>query len=305
MNQRIAVVGSLNVDFVLTMGRFPAPGETIVGRDFAVFPGGKGANQAYAAGRLGGLVAMVGQVGHDAYAGWLRQGLADTGVDVAGVRTDTTVSSGIALIAIDASGQNQIVIVPGSNGTFAPDRLPGHLLGAAKFVLLQLEIPLETVQAAARLAKAAGATVILDPAPARPLPDDLLRLVDYLTPNETELVTLTGGGHTGPMDRAEAARRARLLPVPNVIVKMGATGALWVQGPREHFWPAFAVTAVDSTAAGDAFNGAFAVALAEGQSVESAGRFAAAAAGYSVTRKGAQPSMPTRAEVDEMLRATP
>ncbi|MBY0522729.1 MAG: ribokinase [Gemmataceae bacterium] len=299
MSAPIAVVGSLNVDFVLTMRRFPASGETLIGNDFSVFPGGKGANQAYAVAKLGGAVRMIGQVGNDAHADWLKQHLASAGVDVAGIATDPNVSTGIAFIAIDAAGQNQIVIVPGANGTFAAVRLRPL---AAKIVLLQLEIPMATVVAAARSAHASGATVVLDPAPAQELPAELLPFVHYLTPNETELRTLTGA--PGALDRAEAIRQARLLRergARSVIVKLGAAGALLVGDGREHFWPALPVDAVDTTAAGDAFNGAFAAALAAGDDEITAGRFATAAAACSVTRRGAQPSMPTRAEVTALL----
>jgi ribokinase len=307
MSALIAVVGSLNADFVYTAQRFPAPGETVTGNDFAVFAGGKGANQAFAAARLGGRVNMLGQVGNDTHATWLKENLAGAGVNVSGVLTDPAVSSGVAVIGIDGSGQNQIVVVPGSNGTFSVDRLSasaGALAGAA-LVLLQLEIPLETVAAAAWRAKEAGATVILDPAPAHSLPSELLHSVDYLTPNETELAALTGGPIGAGQSRAEIAARAqrlRQLGAAKVLVKMGAAGALVVSGTGEHFWPAFAVEAVDSTAAGDAFNGAFAAALAEGRPEIEAGRFAAAAAGCSVTRRGAQPSMPSRAEVEALLK---
>ncbi len=302
----IAVVGSLNVDFVLTVWRFPAPGETLVGSDFATFPGGKGANQAYAAARLGAAVSMIGQVGDDAHGPWLRQHLAAAGADVAHVRSDAAVSTGVAVITIDGAGQNQIVIVPGANGTFTAERLEASAAGleSAAFVLLQLEIPLPTVTAAARRAREAGAIVILDPAPAQELPGELLRWVDYLTPNETELTALTRGQPAAVLDRAEAAQRARQLRdlgARNVIVKMGAKGALLLSEAGAHFWPAIPVQAVDTTAAGDAFNGALAAALAEGRSILEAGRWATAAAACSVTRRGAQPSMPTRAEVEALL----
>jgi len=197
MDSHIVVVGSLNADFVINLARFPVPGETVISNDFALFPGGKGANQAYAAARLGANVSLVGQVGNDVHAQWLKQHLASAGVNVSHVHQDGQdgeVPSGMAVVTIDASGQNQIVVVPGANGAFGVERLERSrdLIASARFVLLQLEIPLETVTAAARIAKAAGALVILDPAPARVIPDDLLALVDYLTPNETELAILTG-----------------------------------------------------------------------------------------------------------------
>ena len=212
--------------------------------------------------------------------------------------------TGVALITVDASGQNQIVLVPGANGAFTPDRfVPAEsALARARVVLLQLEIPLETVLAAARAARRAGATVILDPAPAQALPDALVALADYLTPNETELASLTGDGAV--RDEGDVrARAAQLLArgAARVLVKWGARGAALLTRDDEHWWPAHAVQVVDTTAAGDAFNGAFAVALAGGGSPATAGLFATAAAGLSVTRPGAQPGMPSRREVEQFL----
>jgi ribokinase len=309
MTARIVVVGSLNADFVIRMARFPQAGETVAGSHFAVFPGGKGANQAYGVARLGGAVSMVGQVGDDTNAAWLKQHLAAGGVDVAHVQTDAAVSTGVAVIEIDESGQNRIVIAAGSNGTLTPQRLQASeaVIASAQFLLLQLEIPLPSVLAAARIAHQAGGVVVLDPAPANPLGSELLQCADYVTPNESELATLTGGACAGSMDRGEAASRAarlRELGARKVIVKLGSQGALLVSDAGEHFWPAFAVTAVDTTAAGDAFNAAFAWALAEGQSEIQAGRFATAAAACSVTRPGAQPSMPRREEAEALLAQT-
>jgi ribokinase len=305
MNSRIVVIGSLNADFVINLPRFPVLGETVLGDSFKVFPGGKGANQAYGAARLGGQVSMAGQLGNDTLADWLKQNLASVGVDVTHVHRDPTVASGIANIMVDADGQNQIVIVPGANGGFGIDQLARshELIAAAGFVLMQLEIPLATVELAARLAKGAGACVILDPAPAQQLSDSLLACVDYLTPNETELAILTSS-LPGPLTRERATQLARTLHqrgAKKVIVKMGAQGALLVGNREEQFWPATPVEVVDTTAAGDAFNAAFAFALATGMSEWTAGRFATAAAACSVTRSGAQPSMPSRAEVEALL----
>lgn len=306
MNEQIVVIGSLNLDYVINLFRFPSPGETVTGDDFAVYPGGKGANQAFAAARLGAQVWMIGQVGNDPQGDILRQNLESAGVDTTYLQHDKDASSGIALITIDASGQNQIIIVPGSNGTFTTAHLSScaELIAGAGLVLLQLEIPIVTVQAAAEHAHKGGALVMLDPAPAHQLTDELLSLVDYLTPNETELATLTGVVHSENTSRDETTRQASELlrrGAKNVIVKMGARGALLVGQDENHFWPAVPVAAVDTTAAGDAFNGAFAVALASGKSTQDAGRFAAAAAACSVTRKGAQASMPTRQQADELL----
>jgi ribokinase len=304
MPNRIVVVGSLNADLVARLDRFPAPGETVAGRDFAVIPGGKGANQACAAARLGGDVAMIGRVGADAYAELLRRSLASAGVDVSQVLEDPSTTTGVALITVEASGQNEIVIVAGANGRLTVvdlERSDG--LATAAVVLLQLEIPLPTVQAAARLAHRAGAQVILDPAPAAPLPDDLLRDIDYLTPNEVELAALVGGERAE--GRAEAARQARVLVgrgARNVVVKRGEKGALLVGAAGETEWPAFRVQAVDATAAGDAWNGAFAFAMARGDAPVEAGWLATAAAAVSVKRHGAQPSMPTLAETEALMR---
>lgn len=305
MNSRIVVVGSLNADFVINLDRFPLPGETLVGRDFTVFPGGKGANQACGAARLGGEVIMLGQVGNDVQADFLKNNLASVGVDVSHIGRDPNVSSGIATITIDASGQNEIVIIPGSNGTFGPEQLhkSRDVVARAGYVLLQLEIPMPTVLLAARLAKEAGAAVILDPAPAQPLTDELLSLVDYVTPNETELGILTSssGQNLTPSLARQKASELRARGASKVIVKMGSQGALLLGQNQEEFWPAIPVKAVDTTAAGDAFNAAFAFGLARGQSETEAGRFATAAAAFSVTRPGAQPSMPTLGQVENLL----
>jgi ribokinase len=304
MSAPIIVVGSLNADLVVHLPRFPRPGETLSGDAFARFPGGKGANQAYAAARLGGRVAMVGQVGADDHGGWLAGHLAAGGVDTACVLRDEQAPTGVALITVDAAGQNQIVLVAGSNGSFTPDRLApvAPVLRGARLVLLQLEIPLETVIAAARIARQAGALVILDPAPARNVPDTLLELANYVTPNETELVVLTGGGDLH--DEQDVRRRAAQLLArgsAGVLVKLGARGAVLIGPQGEHWWPAHVVPVVDTTAAGDAFNGALAVALTEGQPLDRAGRFATAAASIAVTRAGAQTSMPGREDVDRVL----
>lgn len=310
MDSRIVVVGSLNMDLVIRMRRFPLPGETIVGTDFGTFQGGKGANQAYAAARLGGNVQMVGQVGNDSYAEELKQQLAFVGVEVSSVGRDPDVSSGIAVISIDADGQNQIVIIPGANGTFGVEQLARtqDVIAGARIVLLQFEVPIETVTAAARQARKTEALVILDPAPARQISDELLGLADFITPNETELAWLVDDSPGGDFNGEHAAEKAqRLLArgANRVIVKMGASGALLVARGYQHFWPAVPVEAVDTTAAGDAFNGAFAVALASGKNELEAGQFATAAAACSVMRRGAQASMPSHQEVDALLLQQP
>jgi ribokinase len=301
MRSEIVVVGSLNADLVTRLERFPAPGETVTALDFAVHPGGKGANQAYAAARLGGRVAMLGCIGPDAYGERLTQSLQSAGVDVGPVNRDAEAPTGLALITLDPSGENQIVVVPGANARLTPELVQAQAarIAAAAVVLLQLEVPLDAVLAAARLARDGGATVILDPAPARPLPASLLGCVDFLTPNQSELQTLTGHAVGGPAE--QAARSLADGGSLRVIVKMGEAGALLVEPNGHAFWPALRVEAVDATGAGDCFNAALAVALAEGRPLPEAGRLATAAGALCVTRAGAQPSMPTRQEVESAL----
>jgi ribokinase len=301
MRSDIVVVGSLNADLVTRLDRFPAPGQTVAALDFAVHPGGKGANQAYAAARLGGKLSMVGCLGQDAYGELLAQSLRDVGVNLSGVTREADAPTGMALIAVDASGENQIVVVAGANARLDPKRLEvsESSLTTAAVVLLQLEVPLATVVAAARIAHAGGAIVILDPSPAQPLPRELLACVDYLTPNQSELQTLTGRAVGSQVDRA--ARDLASGTSFKVIVKMGEAGALLVDGDRQDVWLSVRVAAVDTTGAGDAFNAALAVALSEGRSLADAGRWAVTAGALSVSRAGAQPSMPTREEVEKTL----
>jgi ribokinase len=307
VNLDLVVVGSLNADFVVRVDRFPAPGETLRGHRFDVLAGGKGGNQAAAAARLGGRVAMVGQVGGDAQGAWLRTSLVAAGVDVRGVSTDDSVSSGVALITTDAAGQNEIVVVAGANGTFTPERLApaAMLLRQASVVLLQLESPMATVERAAADARAAGATLLIDPAPAADVPNQLLGLASLVTPNESELAVLAAAPVLdGPTPEDEIDRRAQQLLARGaeaVLVKLGGRGARLMTPSQRIAWPAFPVDVLDTTAAGDAFNGALAVALAEGAELADAIRFACAAGALSVTRAGAQPSMPTRDEVERLL----
>jgi ribokinase len=301
MRSEIVVVGSLNADLVSRLERFPVPGETVTALAFAVHPGGKGANQAYAAARLGAKVSMLGCVGQDAHGELLTRSLQGAGVDVSLVSREDGVPTGMALITVDASGENQIVVVPGANARLGVELVRANeaRIAAAAVVLLQLEVPLSAVEAAARIARGGGAIVVLDPAPAQPLPMSLLRCIDFLTPNQGELQTLTGRA-VG----SQAEHAARSLMDGNglrVVVKMGDRGALLVEADRQSFWPAVKVEATDATGAGDAFNAALAVALAEGRPLSEAGRLAVAAGALCVTRAGAQPSMPTRQEVEAAL----
>lgn len=303
MNASITVVGSLNMDFVVQVGALPLPGETVIGGGFRTLPGGKGANQACAAGRLGGRVRMVGRVGDDAVGEQLRANLEVAGVDAGGVRSTAATPSGVALIVVQEGGQNQIVVAPGANGLVTPADVDWALESLdGGYLLLQLETPLDAVETAAALGRSRGATVVLDPAPARPLPDRLLASVDCLTPNESEAMMLLGRreGTVTIADAPEVARALRTRGAHTVLLKLGEKGAFLDDGVRAQHVPSFRVQAVDATAAGDTFNGALAVALGEGRPLADAVRFANAAAALSVTRIGAQASIPTRAEVDAL-----
>jgi ribokinase len=304
MAASIVVIGSLNMDFVFDVERLPMPGETILGRGFRTVPGGKGANQAYAAAKLannGTVVRMVGRVGADSFGGALKANLAAAGVDVSSVLETESAATGVACIHVDEAGQNSITVAPGANGALSTRDI-GPLDGA-RCVLLQLEIPLETVAEGLLIARRQGAIGILDPAPARMLSKDILELVDIATPNETE-ACLLAGVPPSRLNVAEAAAigtRIRALGVKSVIVKIGDQGCVYCSADATFAVPSFPVRAVDSTAAGDTFNAALAVALVEGRPIEDALRFANAAAAVSVTRTGAQTSAPARDDVESLL----
>ncbi|WP_433501177.1 ribokinase [Sphaerimonospora sp. CA-214678] len=291
----ISVFGSANMDLVAYVPVAPRRGETVTGRAFRSVPGGKGANQAIAAARAGARVAFLGAVGDDAFGPELRRALTDAGVDVARLRT-VPGPSGIAHIVVDDAGGNSIIVVPGANGTVTgPDPADLAVIARSDALLLQLELPLEAVTAAAR---AARVPVVLTPAPARELPDDLLDAVDLIVPNEHEAVALTGAADP------ESALAALLERVPEVAITLGARGVLY--GSRDGLRlrvPAPPVPVVDTTAAGDTFAGTLAVARAEGREPESALRFATSAAALSVGRRGASTSMPHRPEIDRLLRS--
>ncbi len=300
----IVVVGSINMDLVASARRIPAPGETILGSAFHTYPGGKGANQAVAIGRLGYPVRMIGRVGQDSFGAELRAHLQTAGVELGGVESIEG-SSGIALIVVSETGENSIVVTPGANAALTPSDVEDNIetIHGAGLVLTQLEIPIETVECLARICAREQIPLILDPAPACELPRHLLQHVAWLTPNETEAAFY--GGYAQPDAQATPAALARLLMskgAQHVILKLGQRGAYVASaaGLGQHI-PAFPVEVLDTTAAGDAFNGAFATGLMLGKSPFGATRFAAAAASLSVTRRGAQASMPTRAEVESLL----
>ncbi len=298
----IVVFGSINMDLVVRTPRLPAPGETLTGHTFFTAPGGKGANQAVACARLGAPTRMVGRVGDDLFGEQLRASLRTAGVQDDGVLTAPG-PSGVALIAVDDAAENTIVIVPGANGAVGGDDISRleQALDGARVLLLQLEVPMAMVVAAARAARARGVTVMLDPAPALPLPDELWALTDILTPNESEAAALTGIPVRDEQSAAAAARALLARGVRTVIIKLGARGALVADTDNTRMWPAFTVTPVDTVAAGDAFNGGLATALSEGRSFEEAIRWGLAAGALSVTKPGAQPSMPDRRELLELL----
>jgi ribokinase len=295
------VVGSLNMDLVARAPRLPQPGETLAGSTFAQVAGGKGGNQAVAAARLGARVAMLGCVGADANGAQLRAGLAAEGIDCAALETSPSAPTGVALIVVDDSSQNAIVIIAGSNGEVTPETVARHeaALANADVVVCQLETPPAAVHAALASARRLGKTVILNPAPATgPLTTEWFSLIDYLIPNELEAATLTDLPVDSPEDAARAALALRSAGARNVLVTLGERGVLAaLEGAEPTLYAAQKVAAVDTTAAGDTFIGALAAQLSHGEAIDTAIRFAQRAAALSVTRAGAQTSIPTLAEL--------
>ncbi|MBN2118875.1 MAG: ribokinase [Anaerolineales bacterium] len=293
----ILVIGSLNADLVVRAAHFPGPGETISGEDLQIIPGGKGANQAVAAARQGTSVAMVGRVGNDSFGPGLIDNLKQNNVNTSHVQVDSKAATGTAIIVLDANGQNSIVLSPGGNGKVSPADLDSVSFSDHKLLLLQLEIPVETVFSAARYAKANGLRVLLNPAPARSLPDELIALPDFLLPNESELSLLTDQPIHDLPSAEKAAKTLLGRGAQNVIVTLGANGALIVTKEMTKHVPAFEVEVVDTTAAGDAFIGGFASALLQNKLLEEAVRYGCACGALAATKFGAQPSLPTREAV--------
>ena len=302
----IVVVGSINMDLVAQMVRLPRPGETVHGDGFQTIPGGKGANQAVAAARLGARVTMIGRVGDDSFGETLKRSLEEHGVSTEHVLVTEGCSSGVALIGVEATGANSITVVAGANGQLTPLDVESRadVIAAADVLIVQLETPLDTVAAAIRLAREVGVRTILDPAPAPtgPLPAELLA-VEILSPNQTEAEALTGIAVHDVASAGTAARRLRELGAKAVVLKLGELGAFMLDdvGREEHV-SARAASVVDTTAAGDAFTAGLAVALAEGRSLSDAARFGCAAGTLACTKFGAQPAMPLREEVTRWLK---
>lgn len=303
-SRRIVVVGSSNTDMIIKLDRIPRPGETILGGAFVMAAGGKGANQAVSAARAGGEVAFIARVGLDMFGDQAVAGFVKDGIDVSHVYRDSKAPSGVGLIFVDKDGENSIAVASGANARLSPAdvRKAGKHFRGARVLLMQLEVPPESVLVAALLAAQSGARVILNPAPARPLPDRLLRYVSILTPNETEAEMLTGIKIRSDSAAAKAASRLRGHGVRTVILTLGARGAFVASDGILQLVPGFKVKVMDTTGAGDVFSGALSVALAEQQPLVQAVRFANAAAAISVTRLGAQPSAPSRPEIERLLK---
>ncbi len=299
----IVVVGSLNMDLVTRTARRPERGETLLGESFEMFVGGKGLNQAIAAARQGAAVRMVGRLGADDFGRRLRQTMGAEGIDAQYVAEDATTSSGIATIVIDGEGDNSIIVVSGANGHVGPADVEraADAISGADVLMLQLEVPLDAVLRAAQIARAAGVRVLLNPAPARELPDELLRLVDVLTPNETETQMLTGLRIDDDESAARAADALLGRGVGAAVLTLGARGALLADGAQHRRIPGYSVEVVDTTAAGDAFCGALAAQLARGTALAEAIRYANAAGALATTVLGAEPAMPRLEAVEKLV----
>jgi ribokinase len=303
---RIVVVGSSNTDMLVSAPHIPSPGETLLGGDFLMLPGGKGANQAVAAARLGAEVTFIARVGDDVFGDRSVANIGAAGVNTDYMIRDPHAPSGVALICVAEDGQNSIVVAPGANARLMPEDVDAAraAIEECDAVLLQFEILLETVAHTAAMARSLGKRVILNPAPGRAISEDFLRGIDVITPNEHEAATLLGWPTDVPLDGEAAARGLLGVGVGTVVVTLGGSGVVAASGNRIYSAESHAVDVIDTTAAGDCFTAALAVAICEGRPLDVAVDFANAAAAISVTRQGAQPAMPTRAEVEDFLQRT-
>ena len=303
MSHRILVVGSINMDLVIRAPHIPLTGQTLIGEEFLTFPGGKGANQAVAARRLGGEVRMVGKVGKDSFGKALVKNMVSEKVDVSGVASITGVSSGVALIVVDTEGQNTIVVSSGANMSLRPEDLQGFrdYFSWAEVAVFQLESPIETVLEGVKMAKNKGIPVILNPAPARALPPEIWKMIDIFVPNETEAAVLSCGLGSN-LGIEETSRGFLTKGVKEVIISLGGKGCYYDSGKESFFLPAFQVHAIDSTAAGDAFVGALAVGLTSGWNTKRRLLFASASGALACTHKGTQSSLPRKEEVESFLK---
>lgn len=304
MGSKIVVVGSLNMDMVVKIDQRPQKGETVLGSEMFMSAGGKGANQAYAAALLGGDVTMVGCLGEDVFADKLKDNLANAGVDVSHIETRKDAASGTAFISIDWEGDNSIIVAPGANNLLSVGLVQEKesLIKNAGLLIVQLETPLDAITEAVRIAKENGVPVLLDPAPAQKLPAELLAMVDYITPNETEMFILTGIEVKDTKTAQVAAAKLLEQGVKTVVAKMGGKGVTVVNPNRTSYIEGYKVDVADTTAAGDAFAGAVGACLVEGTDIWSAAHFGNAVGALTVTRLGAQASIPTRAEVEAFIK---
>ncbi len=303
MGKKIVVVGSSNADMIIKVPHVPVPGETIIGGKFSIAAGGKGANQAVAAARAGGDVTFIARIGEDMFGQQAKDGFVKDNINVDHVLTDKDAPSGVALIFVGEDGENSIAVASGSNANLSPSDVEtaSDAISSADILIMQLETPLDTIQKAASIASENGVKVILNPAPAQALSDDILRHVSILTPNESETELLTRLKVASEKDAAAAADALIAKGIETVIVTMGPKGAFVATADSKELVPGFSVKAVDATAAGDVFNGTLAVAIAEAKPLKQAVSFANAAAALSVTKLGAQPSAPKRDEIDKFL----
>ena len=301
--KKICVIGGINIDLVSLSERFPNPGETLLGEDFNIFPGGKGANQAVAVGNLGGLVTCLGKVGDDAFSKVAIDNLKDSNVGVANVEQGEGISTGVAVIEVTKSGENNIVFIPGANKQVDVDLIKRNIkvLEDSDFILMQMEIAEETIKFVADYAKKNNKVFIFDPAPAKVLDKDLLKNISIITPNETEMKIVTGHDVNDTIDIKQAAQGLLDAGVETVIGKVGKDGAYIIKKDYFKHVPGYTVKAVDTTAAGDSFNAGLAYALSRGDELEDAVRFANAVGALSVTKLGAQSAMPSLEEVNAFI----